>query len=182
MTSILAAIDSAVATGLENNASLKAFREQLRGGSANGQGDTVQSGLVPQYDEESDQYEIVGSRLPAVFIGVSQVAGLDTGAIEYSLVAVALLPHIVSGQELSDDDYEEFAQRMHTALVAEDPLNPLSVQNVLTTSVAAVTAPYRVEQTVMGGPRAQPRVEVQVVFQIPASTLLAEARGITEEV
>ncbi len=181
MSSMLATLDSSMITALANNAELKSKREGLRGGAANGQGVNLTTGRVPELDETTGRYGLPDRDFPALFNTACRLRPMETEAIEYELLTVLLLPHLVEGAALADGDMQQCGELVLNALINDDPLNSKSLASLLLADPSVGAAvDWRVGQVSLTGPETQPRIEVQTVFSIPASTILARTQGIVE--
>lgn len=181
MTSVLATLDTMVIQCVEGNEALAAKRVEMRGGLDQGTNRT--SGLIPQIDAETGRYEIPESDLPASFVGLSDMTTLETEALRYTVVVVLALPSIVAGLRLGDDDLEDVAQLLFSALMDHGPLNATSLSNLINNSATAANAvggQYMVDQVSLGGTEAQPRIEAAISFQLPATAFVGSYHGTVE--
>lgn len=181
MTSLLRQIDVAVITALQHDPALRAHRMQLRGDGQ--QGLDITEGPVPSFDSEEGRFvDVVDGDTPQTFVVQTSVRLLDTGAVEYTVFPVLVLPAQAHGGDIPDDDFELFGQEFMRALLpSPDPLYRKSLDKLLADSTLASSAlDYRVGRVSLRGPHLQPRVEAQIAFEIPASSLVGTNPGIVE--
>jgi len=175
MTNALSTIEESALLGIGEYEPLVTFRTTLRGGS--GSGEDITAGLVPQRTEGGD-YDVQGTRLPALFVSRSLITPEETEGIHYTVELTLILPSRLAGVRMTGDQIQEAADLVLQAGQHMDNINNTSIAGRLAAAGLSQCSKYTFEYLAYEGTETQPRIVARIRFLVPYQALTGVSRGI----